>query len=111
MGMRLLVVGAGETALQMAAHIRAGGGHATVLTPTPPEAVAAGPVRSTQVKVWRTREHEHALDLDVWPEAPQIRGMWFQAVEQGRVLFEWRGRLSNPAVSINQPDRFAAWFG
>ncbi len=111
MGMRLLVVGAGETALQMAAHIRAGGGHATVLTPTPPEAVAAGPVRSTQVKVWRTREHEQALDLDVWPEAPQIRGMWFQAVEQGRVLFEWRGRLSNPAVSVNQPDRFAAWFG
>ena len=51
MGMRLLVVGAGETALQMAAHIRAGGGHATVLTPTPPEAVAAGPVRSTQVCV------------------------------------------------------------
>lgn len=111
MGMRLLVVGAGETALQMAAHIRNGGGHATVLTPTPPESIAAGPVRSTQVKVWRTREHEQELGLDIWPEAPQIRGMWFQAVEQGRVLFEWRGRLSNPAVSINQPDRFAAWFG
>lgn len=111
MGMRLLVVGAGETALQMAAHIRAGGGHATVLTPTPPEAVAAGPVRSTQVKVWRTREHERALGLDLWPEAPQIRGMWFQAVDQGRVLFEWRGKLANPAVSVNQPDRFAAWLG
>ncbi len=111
MGTRLLVVGAGETALQMAAHIRDGGGHATVLTPTPPEEVAAGPVRSTQVKVWRTREHERALGLDLWPEAPQIRGMWFQAVENGQVLFEWRGKLSNPAVSVNQPDRFAAWLG
>lgn len=111
MGMRLLVVGAGETALQMAAHIRNGGGHATVLTPAAPDTIAAGPVRSTQVKVWRTREHERALGLDLWPEAPQIRGIWFQAIEQGRVLFEWRGRLSNPAVSVNQPDRFAAWFG
>ncbi|MFC0113987.1 styrene monooxygenase/indole monooxygenase family protein [Kibdelosporangium aridum] len=111
MGMRLLVVGAGETALQMAAHIRNGGGHATVLTPTPPEAVAASPVRSTQVKVWRTRGQERSLGFDLWPEAPQIRGIWCQAVEQGRVLFEWRGTLTNPAVSVNQPDRFAAWLG
>jgi hypothetical protein len=109
--MRLLVVGAGETALQMAAHIRNGGGQATVLTPTPPDAIASGPVRSTQVKVWRTREHERALGLDLWPEAPQIRGLWLQAIEQGRVVFEWRGELTNPAVSVNQPDRFAAWFG
>lgn len=109
MGMRLLVVGAGETALQMAAHVRAGGGHATVLTQTAPEDVAASPVRSTQVKVARTRDHERGLGLDLWPEAPQIRGIWCQAIEQGRVVFEWRGELTSPAVSVNQPDRFAAW--
>jgi hypothetical protein len=109
--MRLLVVGAGESALQMAAQVRAGGGQATVLTTTPPDQVASGPVRSTQVKVWRTREHEQALGLDLWPEAPQIQGMWCQVIEQGQVLLEWHGRLSNPAVSVNQPDRFAAWMG
>ncbi|WP_027942000.1 styrene monooxygenase/indole monooxygenase family protein [Amycolatopsis taiwanensis] len=109
--MRLLVVGGGESALQMAAHVRAGGGQATVLTTTPPDKLASGPVRSTQVKVWRTREHERGLGLDLWPEAPQIQGLWFQMVNQGQVVLEFRGQLSNPAVSVNQPHRFAAWSG
>lgn len=109
MGMRALIIGAGESGLQMAAHVRAGGGQATVLTPTAPDMVALAPVRSTQVKVWRTRDHEQALGLDLWPDAPQISGLWCQLVDQGRLLAEWRGQLSRPAVSVNQPDRFAAW--
>ena len=111
MGIRLLVIGAGESALQLAAHVRAGGGDVTVLTTTPLERVASGSVRSTQVKVWRTREHERNLGLDLWPEAPQIQQLWCQVVNEGKVVADWRGRLSNPAVSVAQVDRFAAWHG
>lgn len=106
---RVLVVGAGETGLQLAAHVRHNGGQATLLTDTPPDRVAAQPVRSTQVKVGLARRHEATLGLDVWPEAPQITGLLFQLVQGGQVAMGWQGALAEPAVSVNQPDRFAIW--
>jgi hypothetical protein len=54
-------------------------------------------------------EHERALGLDFWSDAPQVEGISFTIPHPelpGEKAISWASRLDNPAQSIDQRVKF-----
>lgn len=107
----ILVVGAGQAGLQLALGLQHYGYDVTVLSARTPDEIRAGRVTSTQVMFHNALEPEREHGLDFWgDEAPGIGGVRFSvAPPDGRRAMDWVGRLREPAQSVDQRVKMAAW--
>jgi hypothetical protein len=108
-GVRVLIVGADETGLQLAGHVRAAGGHATVVSD-----LVAGTrtfrVGSGVITFGRARARERHLRFNQWDDvAPAITGLEFHQVDAGTTRLRWTGRLQALALSVHSADRRIGW--
>ncbi|MCP2168461.1 styrene monooxygenase/indole monooxygenase family protein [Goodfellowiella coeruleoviolacea] len=108
----ILIVGAGQSGLQLALGLRRHGYHVTVASDRTPDQVWDGPVMSTQCMFDTALSHERRHELDLWSQqAPQIRsvGVAVAAGDTGEPAVNWFGRLRRPAQSVDQRVKFATW--
>lgn len=108
---RVLIVGAGQSGLQLAAGLLANGYEVTVRSARSPEEIRIGPIMSTVCIFDHALRHERALGLDLWQdEAVQIGGL---GVTVGGVVGErtldWHAELDAPAQGVEMRLKLPAW--
>ncbi|MFI0736854.1 styrene monooxygenase/indole monooxygenase family protein [Streptomyces sp. NPDC021100] len=121
---RILIVGAGQSGLQLALGLQARDYDVTLLSNRTPDEMRAGRVTSTQVMFGTALRHERELGLGFWEEhAPGIEGFGYSVAgpplpaaapvpaSAGRVrrIVDWVGRLDEPARSVDQRLKMAGW--
>ncbi|MCX5194411.1 FAD-binding oxidoreductase [Streptomyces sp. NBC_00249] len=108
---KILVVGAGQSGLQLALGLQAKGYEVTLMSSRTPDEIRGGRVMSTQVMFDTALQHERDLQLNFWEQqAPKIRGLGVSvaAPDTSRAV-DWLGRLKGPAQSVDQRVKMAGW--
>ncbi|ASU84222.1 oxygenase [Nocardiopsis gilva YIM 90087] len=108
---RILIVGAGQSGLQVAIGLLADDYDVTLVSLHAPDEIRAGHVMSTQCLFGSALRDEHRHGLDIHNErAPRIGGIGVGiAGSDGRLGADWLGRLREPARSVDQRLKMAAW--
>ncbi|WP_049566196.1 styrene monooxygenase/indole monooxygenase family protein [Nocardiopsis sp. SBT366] len=109
---KILVVGAGQSGLQLALGLLAEDYDVTLVDPREPEEVRAGRVMSTQCLFGPALRRERRHGLDFWGDrAPDITGVGVRVAADGGTAPEvdWVGRLDEPARSVDQRLKLAVW--
>ncbi|CCH31985.1 styrene monooxygenase/indole monooxygenase family protein [Actinosynnema sp. NPDC047251] len=112
---KVLVVGAGQSGLQLALGLVANGYDVTVMSARTPEEIRAGRVMSTQCMFGPSLAHERDLGLDLWAgHAPDVTGIGLSVAAPdergGRVrALDWWARLDERAQSVDQRVKMAGW--
>ncbi|MFJ3926846.1 styrene monooxygenase/indole monooxygenase family protein [Streptomyces sp. NPDC090022] len=107
----ILVVGAGQSGLQLALGLQAKGYDVTLMSNRTPDEIRAGRVMSTQVMFDAALQHERDLEIDFWAaHAPRIEGIGVSvaAPDCSRAV-DWLGRLKGYAQSVDQRVKMAGW--
>ncbi|NMO57498.1 FAD-binding oxidoreductase [Actinoplanes sp. TBRC 11911] len=107
----ILIIGAGQSGLQLALGLQARRYDVTVMTDRGPYDVRAGNVLSTQVMFANAVATERSLGLDLWTDqAPRIDGLGISVAgpDAARVI-NWVGNLDGPAQSVDQRLKMAHW--
>ncbi|WP_424211801.1 styrene monooxygenase/indole monooxygenase family protein [Streptomyces sp. BI20] len=108
---RILIVGAGQSGLQLALGLQAKGYDVTLVSSRTADEIRTGRVMSTQVMFDTALGHERDLDLAFWErQAPRVEGLGVSvaAPDSGRAV-DWLGRLKGPAQSVDQRLKMAGW--
>ncbi len=111
MARKILIVGAGQSGLQLALGLQQHGYEVTVISARTPAEIRGGRVMSTQAMFDAALQHERDLGLNFWEQqAPPIQGMQITVVgpDGGRAL-NWLGRLDKPGRSVDQRIKMAGW--
>jgi len=106
---RITIVGAGQSGLQLGIGLLDAGFHVTTISNRTPEEIRDGKVASSQCIFHNALEHERALGLDFWPDAPTVDGISFTIPHPelpGEKAISWASRLDNHAKSIDQRVKF-----
>lgn len=108
---KVLIVGAGQSGLQLALSLREHDYDVTVISARTPNEIREGRVMSTQCMFHTALQHERDHGINFWEEdAPRIGGLNVSiAGEDGRPMVEWLGRLDNHAQSVDQRVKMAGW--
>ncbi|MBB6171905.1 2-polyprenyl-6-methoxyphenol hydroxylase-like FAD-dependent oxidoreductase [Nocardiopsis mwathae] len=108
---RILIVGAGQSGLQMAIGLLADDYDVTLVSLHSPEEIRAGRVLSTQCLFGAALRDEHRHGLDTHNgAAPPIGGVGVGLADaKGGLSADWTGRLREPARSVDQRLKMAAW--
>lgn len=116
---RILIVGAGQSGLQLALGLQAGGYDVTVMSPRTAEETRSGRVTSTQVMFAGALRHERELGLNFWEDrAPRVEGLGLSVAGPPaapgpgrgvRRIVDWVGRLEGYAQSVDQRVKMAGW--
>ncbi|MBB5491136.1 styrene monooxygenase/indole monooxygenase family protein [Nocardiopsis metallicus] len=110
---KILVVGAGQSGLQLALGLLAEDYDVTLVNPQGPEEIRTGRVLSTQCLFGPALRRERRHGLDLWGDrAPRITGVGVRVAGQGGGAapdLDWVGRLDEPARSVDQRLKLAAW--
>ncbi|MCT2592043.1 FAD-binding oxidoreductase [Streptomyces sp. N2-109] len=111
---KILIVGAGQSGLQLAHGLQQHDYDVTVMTSQTPEEVRAGRVRSTQAMFAPALQHERDLGLNFWDDdAPTIGGMHFSIPAMtggpGPQGLNFVGRLEGSCRSVDQRIKMCAW--
>ncbi|CAL9593294.1 Styrene monooxygenase StyA [Nocardiopsis dassonvillei] len=110
---RILVVGAGQSGLQLALGLLAEDYDVTLVGPDGPEEVRAGRVTSTQCLFGPALRRERRHGLSLWEDAaPRIRGVGLRVAHRdggAAPALAWRGALDEPARSVDQRLKLSAW--
>ncbi|WP_219669312.1 styrene monooxygenase/indole monooxygenase family protein [Streptomyces bambusae] len=113
----VLVVGAGQSGLQLALGLQAKGYEVTLMSNRTPDEIRAGRVMSTQVMFDTALRHERDLRLNFWEhQTPRIEGLGVSVAAPdsaapdgaGRAV-DWLGRLRGYAQSVDQRLKMAGW--
>ncbi len=105
----ITIVGAGQAGLQLGIGLLQAGFDVTTVSNRTAEEIHQGKVSSSQCIFHNALEHERALGLDFWPEAPTVDGISFTIPHPdvpGEKAINWASRLDNPAQSIDQRVKF-----
>jgi 2-polyprenyl-6-methoxyphenol hydroxylase-like FAD-dependent oxidoreductase len=105
----ITIVGAGQSGLQLGIGLLDAGFQVTTISNRTPEEIAGGKVASSQCIFHNALEHERALGLDFWPDAPTVDGISFTIPHPelpGEKAISWASRLDNHAKSIDQRVKF-----
>lgn len=107
----ILIVGAGQSGLQLALSLLAEGYQVTVMSARTPEEIRNGWPTSTQAMFHFAMETERRYQLDFWEgQAPQIAGLnLVLSAPPGQIAFTMPGRLDHPAQSVDQRIKMATW--
>jgi len=110
---KILVVGAGQSGLQFAIGLLAEGYDVTLITPSGPEEVRAGRVRSSQCLFGPALRRERRHGLALWDdEAPLIEGVAVHVADPfgtSEPDVSWVGHLEEPAQSVDQRVKMSTW--
>lgn len=105
----ITIVGAGQSGLQLGIGLLDAGFQVTTISNRTPEEIRNGKVASSQCIFHNALEHERALGLDFWPDAPTVDGISFTIPHPelpGEKAISWASRLDNHAKSIDQRVKF-----
>ncbi|MFI5616303.1 styrene monooxygenase/indole monooxygenase family protein [Streptomyces sp. NPDC051567] len=108
---KILVVGAGQSGLQLALGLQAKGYEVTLMSNRTPDEIRTGRVMSTQCMFDTALRHERELRLNFWEhQAPKIQGLGVSvAGPDGSRPVNWLGRLRGFAQSVDQRVKMAGW--
>ncbi|WP_256105623.1 styrene monooxygenase/indole monooxygenase family protein [Streptomyces sp. ODS05-4] len=108
---KILVVGAGQSGLQLALGLQSRGYEVTLMSNRTADEVRSGRVMSTQCMFHTALQHERDLGLNFWEDqAPRIEGLGVSvAAPDGARAVDWLGRLDGFAQSVDQRVKMAGW--
>lgn len=109
---KILIVGAGQSGLQLALGLQQHGYHVTVMTSRTPQEIRSGKVMSTQAMFGPALQIEEELGLNTWErEAPDISGIQVTVAPVGDDLegLCWTGHLTQKCQSVDQRVKMAGW--
>ncbi|MGP3924701.1 styrene monooxygenase/indole monooxygenase family protein [Streptomyces sp. 8N616] len=108
---KILVVGAGQSGLQIALGLQSHGYEVTLMSNRTADEIRAGRVMSTQCMFHTALQHERDLEINFWEsQAPNIEGLGVSVAgpESQRVI-DWVGKLDGYAQSVDQRVKMAGW--
>ncbi|MBQ0983963.1 FAD-binding oxidoreductase [Streptomyces sp. F63] len=108
---KILVVGAGQSGLQLALGLQQHGYEVTLMSNRTADEIRSGRVMSTQCMFHTALQHERDLGLNFWEsQAPRIEGLGISvAGPDGSRPVDWVGRLEGYAQSVDQRVKMAGW--
>jgi hypothetical protein len=108
---KILVVGAGQSGLQLALGLQSHGYEVTLMSNRTPDEIRAGRIMSTQCMFDSALRHERDLELNFWEsQAPRIEGVGVSvAGADGERAVDWVGRLHGYAQAVDQRVKMAGW--
>ncbi|MFG3381851.1 styrene monooxygenase/indole monooxygenase family protein [Streptomyces sp. NPDC047999] len=108
---KILVVGAGQSGLQLALGLQSQGYEVTLMSNRTADEIRSGRVMSTQCMFHTALQHERDLGINFWEsQAPRIEGLGVSVAgpDGGRAV-DWVGRLGGYAQSVDQRVKMAGW--
>ncbi|CDR06573.1 styrene monooxygenase/indole monooxygenase family protein [Streptomyces iranensis] len=112
---KILIVGAGQSGLQLALGLQSRGYELTLMSSRTADEIRGGRVMSTQCMFHTALGHERDLELNFWEErAPRAWGLGVSVAGppapggHPRVI-DWVGRLDGYAQSVDQRIKMAGW--
>ncbi|MEU6934196.1 styrene monooxygenase/indole monooxygenase family protein [Streptomyces sp. NPDC046385] len=108
---KILIVGAGQSGLQLALGLQSKGYEVTLMSNRTADEIRSGRVMSTQCMFATALQHERDLGINFWEsQAPRIEGLGVSvgAPDGGRAI-DWVGRLRGHAQSVDQRVKMAGW--
>ncbi|MEU7401533.1 styrene monooxygenase/indole monooxygenase family protein [Streptomyces sp. NPDC044948] len=114
---KILVVGAGQSGLQLALGLQSHGYEVTLMSNRTADEIRTGRVMSTQCMFHTALQHERDLQLNFWEsQAPKIEGLGLSVAAPGshdsgpsQRAINWLGRLDGHAQSVDQRVKMAGW--
>ncbi len=108
---RILIVGAGQSGLQLALGLQAQGYEVTLMSNRTADEIRSGRVMSTQCMFHTALQHERDLGLNFWEsQAPRIEGVGVSvAASDATRAIDWVGKLKGYAQSVDQRVKMAGW--
>ncbi|RBM12639.1 oxygenase [Prauserella sp. PE36] len=108
---KILIVGSGQSGLQLALTLRQHGYDVTMMSARTPDEIRAGRVLSTQCMFHDALTIERSHGLNLWDDkAPAITHQGLSlAGPDGNRLLNWEGEWVGPAQSVDQRVKMAEW--
>lgn len=108
---RILIIGSGQSGLQLALGLQSAGYEVTVMSARTPEEIRHGRVMSTQCIFYPNLQVERDLGLNLWEDqAPRIVAQRATMSDPpGELAFESVGRWESYAQSVDQRVKMAGW--
>ncbi len=110
---KVMIVGAGQSGMQLALGLQSAGHLVTVVTDRPGDEIHDGPVLSSQCMFDSSLAIEREMGLDFWSKlCPPIEGVALTApypADPGSKMIDWSHRLDRPAQSVDQRVKLARW--
>jgi hypothetical protein len=109
--MKINIVGAGQSGLQLALGLLRHGYDVTLYSDRTPDQIYHGSVMSTQCMFDNALQTERDLGLNLWEEScPQIEGIMLRiAGPEGKPALDWGAYLDKPAQSVDQRLKIPEW--
>ena len=111
MARKILIVGAGQSGLQLAHGLLQSGYEVTLMSARTAEEIRAGRVMSTQAMFDAALQHERDLGINFWEDGtPSFQGISVSlAGPDGQRAINWTGRLDAYAQSVDQRVKMPGW--
>ncbi|QHC25462.1 styrene monooxygenase/indole monooxygenase family protein [Streptomyces sp. GS7] len=115
---KILIVGAGQSGLQLALGLQSQGYEVTLMSNRTADEIRSGRVMSTQCMFHTALQHERDLAINFWEsQAPRIEGLGVSVAAPGshegpdgsQRAIDWVGRLDGYAQSVDQRVKMAGW--
>ncbi|MFB6816318.1 styrene monooxygenase/indole monooxygenase family protein [Streptomyces sp. NPDC056347] len=108
---KILIVGAGQSGLQLALGLQSKGYDVTLMSNRTADEIRSGRVMSTQCMFHTALQYERDYQLNFWEsQAPRIEGLGVSvaAPDSSRAV-DWVGKLDGFAQSVDQRVKMAGW--
>ncbi|MFF0062061.1 styrene monooxygenase/indole monooxygenase family protein [Streptomyces sp. NPDC005279] len=108
---KILIVGAGQSGLQLALGLQSQGYEVTLMSNRTADEIRSGRVMSTQCMFDTALQHERDLGINFWEsQAPRIEGLGVSvAAPDASRPIDWVGKLEGYAQSVDQRVKMAGW--